>query len=195
MKSKSILKDKKFISKCKDFFKKHKSGILDIILFGSSIRGKINYNDIDVLILFKDKISLDISQEFKSLFSKLPISVTSKTYSSMLKSSFFAREEILSDGYSLIYDVNVSKMYGYRSYHMFRYSLNGSSNTTRVKFYYALYGRGKNKGMIEDVKGIKFSQTIVLVPTSNADIFKQFLKTNNITFEETPVLIPERVVI
>lgn len=193
MRSKSILKNKKFLSKCNRFFRQNKDKLLDIILFGSAVRGKEEYNDVDVLLLFKDKINLDLSYEFKNLFLELPVSVTSKTYESLFKSSFLAREGLLSDGYSVVHKSNFCKLYGYKTYYLFKYSLGGFSNTQRVKFYYALYGRRGNKGVLYDVKGIKFSQTIVLVPLHKSDVFKQFLMRNNISFEDIPILIPERI--
>ena len=194
MKLRSVLKDKKFISSCKSFFKKNKDKLLDIILFGSAVRGKEDYNDIDILLLFKDKLDLDLVFEFKSLFPKLDVSVTGKIYNDIFKSSFLAREGILSDGYSIIHNKFLHQLYGYNTYYLFKYSLNGFSTSSRVKFHYALYGRGRNKGMIKRVGGIKFSQTIVLVPMKNADTFKEFLESIKIEFTYFPILIPERVV-
>ena len=53
--SKEQLKNTKLKSELKDFLKKNRHILLDIIIFGSFIKGKEKPNDIDILILYKDK--------------------------------------------------------------------------------------------------------------------------------------------
>jgi len=49
----------------KTFQKKYKEEIKDIILFGSSLRGKLEQEDIDILILFNKKTNKEIEYEFQ----------------------------------------------------------------------------------------------------------------------------------
>ena len=52
------------------FYKKNKDIILDIIIFGSFIKGKENPKDIDILILYKNKKDIEKSYELKKLLKK-----------------------------------------------------------------------------------------------------------------------------
>lgn len=51
----------KLKSEIKRFFIKNKDILLDIIIFGSFIKGKEKPNDIDLLILYKNKKNLEKS--------------------------------------------------------------------------------------------------------------------------------------
>ena len=57
------------ISKSKVFVKKHI--IFDIVLFGSSVKGKIEPEDIDIALIFNNESlekRMQLSHEFKSIF-------------------------------------------------------------------------------------------------------------------------------
>ena len=78
--SKNLLKNTRFKREIKFFFKKNNE-ILDIILFGSSIKGKDKPNDIDLLIIYKTKKDLDTSYELRKKLNKLGfnVSISDKT--------------------------------------------------------------------------------------------------------------------
>src|SRR3989344_1739284 len=71
--SKILLKNIKFLYEINEFYNKNKDKIIDIILFGSAIKGKENPRDIDLLILFKEKKDLDLSYELKKRLKKFKI--------------------------------------------------------------------------------------------------------------------------
>jgi predicted nucleotidyltransferase len=194
--SKELLKDIKFKSEVKDFFKKNKEIILDIILFGSLVRGKEKPRDIDILILYKSKKDIDISYELKKRFKTkgYDVEITDKTYKELFEESFKARESILSEGYSLVYDRFLSKGLGYMNLILFKYELKGFSKSDRMRFYYSLYGRSKEqKGILKELNTIKFSETILLCPVQNAEKMKEYLENWKIKFIEFTVMIPSRL--
>ena len=94
----------KLSKQSKVFQKKYKEEIKDIILFGSSLRGKSEPEDIDILIIFNKKINKEIEYEFKKQVSKIieDVSLISKTEDTLYDHSFAARQSILFDGYSLV---------------------------------------------------------------------------------------------
>jgi predicted nucleotidyltransferase len=191
-----LLKNTKFKSEIKNFFKKKQEIILDIILFGSSVKGKEKPTDIDLLILYKDKKDIDASYELKKTIKKIgyEIEITDKTYKELLQETFIARESILSEGYSLIYEKFLSQGLGYMNLFLFRYELKEFSKSDRMRFYYSLYGRGKNqKGVIDELSLIKFSETILFCPAENAEKTKEYLDNWKIKFTEFPILIPIRL--
>ena len=105
--------------------------IEDIILFGSFMRGKANPDDIDILVLFKNKVNKDIEYEIKKSLSNIikNISIISKTAETAKEASFDGREGMLFEGYSLINSRFIASDSGFASFlfflypaqHLFRY--------------------------------------------------------------------------
>src|SRR3989344_4522758 len=128
-----LLKNKIFISKIKNFYKENKKEVLDIILFGSTVRGKEKPNDIDLVILFRNKEDLDVSYKLKKNLDilSLNINIIIKTYDSLFAENFIARESFLSEGYSLLKKRFVAELLGYSSLILF----SPVENSERTKDY------------------------------------------------------------
>jgi predicted nucleotidyltransferase len=194
--SKELLKNIKFKSVTNSFFKSNLSKILDIILFGSSVRNKESPNDIDLLIIYKDKKNLDLSYELKKALRKngFEVEISNITYEELISGTFSPTEGIISDGYSLIFNKFISEGLGYINFHLFRYELKELNKSTRMRFYYSLYGRTKTqKGIISELNAYKFSETILLCPSINSEKMKSFLDSWKIKYLEFPILIPLRI--
>lgn len=191
-----LLKNIKFRNEIKRFHNKNKKEILDIILFGSAIRGKEKPKDIDILILFKERENLDLSYELRKSIKKIGLvaEITGKTYKNLLSVKFLPREDILSDGYSLVLNKKLSESFGYNTFMLFRYSLKGFSQSQRMMFYYALEGRRKKDGMLKILNGIKFTNSVVLIPIENSEEFENFLKNWKMEIKKTRILIPEKTI-
>jgi len=189
-----LLKNKKFRSEIRNFLKIHEKEIFDIIIFGSSIRGKGKPQDIDILILLKDKENIELNYELRKKLEKIDLKteIIGKTYKDIFSSKFLPREDILSDGYSLLSNKSFSRSFGYESFIMFKYSLKGFNASKRMMFYYALEGRREKKGMIKELDGIKFTNAVVLIPIKNSELFEDFLNSWNIKIKRTRILIPSK---
>ena len=190
-----LLKDIKFRSEVKNFFKQNKERLIDIILFGSTTRGKEKPKDIDLFILYKEKVDLNLDHILKKRLEKFNIQITSKSYKELLESSFKARESILSEGYSLILNKKISKGFGFSNFTLFKYELKGKNKSERMRFYYSLYGRGKEKGILDKLKGLKFSGSTIFCPIESTEEMKEFFDNWNMEYMQFPVLVPERIVI
>lgn len=84
--SRDLLKNNKFSSSIKNFYKENKNKILDILLFGSAVKGKEKPTDIDLLIIYKiEKEDSETSHDLRVLLEKqgFIVSITSKTYTSL----------------------------------------------------------------------------------------------------------------
>ena len=193
--SKKLLKDIKFKSEIKSFFKENKKEIIDIILFGSSIRRKEKPKDIDLLILYNDKKDIDLSYELEKKLKRkgYDVEIVDKTYGELFEGTFKAMEGILSEGYSLIFNKFLSEGFGYMNLILFKYDLKGLNKSQRMRFYYSLYGRNKNQGVLNELSAIKFSETVLLCEIENSEIMKEYLKNWDIKFKEFPILIPNRL--
>jgi predicted nucleotidyltransferase len=190
----SLSLKKSLESKSKSFQQKNKE-VLDILLFGSVMKGKENIRDLDLLIIFKEKKSLELVYQFRKLLEplvKVPVEVTGKAYSELFQEGFLAKEALLSEAYSLIFRKSFSEGLGFRNQFLFHYALKGKSKSERMRFYYSLYGRN-GPGMLEKLKAIKFAETILLCPVESKEPMKNFLQSWKLEFRELPVLIPKRI--
>ncbi len=167
------------LKKTAKFEKKENKEIIDIILFGSSVRGKLNPQDIDILVLSSQKLDKQILKEFNPIY---------KTYSDFMKG--FPIESIIQEGHSLLYDKSISSLYHLHSTYLFRYSLKGKTKSERMRFYYALYGRN-TKGILKETNSKKFSSETIITPVHAAEEMKSFFETNKIEYYYIPILFPE----
>jgi predicted nucleotidyltransferase len=192
--SKNLLKNTRFKREIKFFFKKNNE-ILDIILFGSSIKGKDKPNDIDLLIIYKTKKDLDTSYELRKKLNKLGfnVSISDKTYKTLIDGNFKPVEEVFSEGYSLIYDKFIANGIGYFNLSLFKYNLKPLNKSQRMRFYYSLYGRDKKGGIVKEFNLIKFSDTLLLCPTENMEKLKEFFESWKIETINFPIMIPSRL--
>ena len=194
---KKLLKNTRFKSEIKGFFKENEEELIDIVLFGSSVKGKEKPKDIDILLIYKKKKNLDLDYELKNRLRKYyeNVQIVSKTYKELFSPAFKAKEAFLSEGYSTIQDIFVSKGFGYINKVLFRYNLKNLNKSQRMRFYYSLYGRKKKeKGMLDKLDAVKFSETIILCSVENYEKMKEYLDNWNIDYIEFPILIPERII-
>ena len=191
--SNRLLKNTAFLSKTKEFYESNKEEVLDIVLFGSAIKGKEKPADIDILVVYKAHINLDLSYKLKKKLSFVgEIETTSKTYAQLFEPSFLAREVFLNEGYSLIKRKFLHEGLGYSSLVLYKYDLTGLNKTKRMQFYYSLYGR-TGKGMLEELRSFKFSENLILTPITESERMKEYLQ-KWAQFIEIPILMPLRLV-
>lgn len=192
---KKLLKTTAFKSEVRKFFRKYEEDIIDIVLFGSTVRGKEKPGDIDILVIYKKRKNLELTYQLKRRLRRFhkDIRITSKTYKELFSPVFKAREAILSEGYSLIYNTFIAKGLGYNQFTLFRYNLKGLNKSERMRFYYSLYGREKkDKGMLDELNAVKFSDTILLCPVEHTEKMKEYLDNWKMEYIEFPIIIPSR---
>ena len=178
-------------------FKKFELELIDIILFGSVGKGKEKPNDIDILILFKKKINYEIVQILRRSLERkvdLKVEVTPKTYAQLFQKEFIAKEGLLENGFSLIYNVSFAEGLGYISKYLFTYKLEGKSKSERMRFYYALYGRSKGEGVLKRFKAEKYTDTVIICPVAGSEGIKDFFNYWKIKFTAVPILLPIKVI-
>jgi len=192
---KILLKNKKFQSEIKNFFGKNNEKIVDILLFGSTVKGKEKPEDIDIMLIFKSKIDRDLSYVLRKNLEKLKLNVeiTSTTYSELFSSNFIARESFLFEAYSLINPNYLSKAFGFESMVLFKYDLSKLNKSQKMMFYYSLYGRNKSSGMLSELKAYKFLEGALIVPLLNYEPAKNYFQNWKIKYVEVNMLIPQRI--
>jgi len=171
---------------------KNNSEIEDIILFGSYMKGKDKPNDIDLLIIFKNKINKNVESQLK-INSTLNLDINSITLDELNGENFIAKEGLYLEGLSLKNDFLLSKNLGFHSFCFFKYDLSHIIGSERVKFYYALNGRNKQKGILQTIGAKKFSEELIICEYNKLEQLKDFFKTWNLEYELIPSLIPTRL--
>ena len=173
----------------KDFKKKNK-GIIDIIVYGSFSRGKIDFNDLDLAILFEEKKDINekmsIAQQLRSLIKKevnYELDIKAIDMSDLMDETFLARQAIISEGYSLLKNKKFSEILGFKSFYLFSYSLKNLTNSQKMMLQYSLRGRRGQKGIMELRNCELLGKGVMKVPTEHSEEFKEFLEKHKITYK------------
>lgn len=128
----------------------------------------------------------------KELEKEYPtISLTPQMRSEM-DDNFSARDSIFFEGFSLVRNCFLASDIGHQAMGMFIYDIKEFSNTQRTKYYYALNGR-EGPGVLEQLKGVRLSHNILLIPLEKIELMKDFLSYWKINFHYIPLLLPERM--
>lgn len=147
--------------------------IIDFIIFGSSVKGKIRPNDLDIAILVREKIDqknlLTLRKELQVYYNKIHLEqVSIEEYNSKL---FLV---LLREGYSVKHKKYLHELYGVEPNSLFTYSLKKLTPSQKVMFH-----RG-----IKSIPNIKrLSNTVVMVQANQTANFQDFLKQWNIDIE------------
>ena len=191
---KELLKNTKLLSKIYRIYEENENEILDIVIFGSFVKGKDKPKDMDVLLIYKSKINAELSYNIKKEFEafNLEVDLVSKAYNDLFKSAFVARESYLSEGYSLVQRGFISEKLGFKPAVLFRYGLSNLNKSERMRFYYSLYGRN-SEGIIKKLDLTKFSERILISPIDKSEEAKEYLDNWKIKYLEMPILMPSRI--
>ena len=176
--------------------KKFENELDDIILYGSYMKGKEKYNDIDILLIFKNRVNKKIESEFKdeliiSEFNKFDIN--SITINELKGDGFIAKEGLYLEGKSLLSGKLLSESLGFISLAFVKYDISKIKGSLRTRLYYSLIGRGVSKGFLSEIKGVRYSNNVIICEYSVIEKLKEFLNHWNIEYEITPSLVPKRL--
>ena len=174
-------------------YKKRKE-IKDIVLFGSLLKGKEDPSDIDVLIILETEVDKDLEYEVRNNLKKVQnkISLNSTTTKELYEESFFARDAIFFEGFSLLEKQFLATKQGYVLWGLFKYKSANLDNTKKTTFYYALNGRNNSQGLIKKYGLIRFSNNSVLVPLNKISLMTDFFDEWT-EYTYLPMLIPTRL--
>ena len=152
-----------------------KKEVLDVILFGSAIKGKSSPRDIDVAIISENEIVRDMPgfEEFHFSFLK-PLDFFKKRITLL--------NTLFREGYSLKFDKPFSELYGFKNRVLFVYELKGLNNSKKVNFVNTLRGKRNNKGLVAENSGEWLANQVFLVSVSSEHLFEKFFVTHGIKF-------------
>lgn len=170
-----------------------KNKILDVIIFGSSVREKTKPNDTDLCIVIKntdERKSLDLIDSLGKLVDKFNI----KSHISILTSDSFITgntlvKTLLNEGFSIKKNKPLSSIIGFESKSLFAYTLKHFSPSRRVRFHYLLKGRYGSKGILKEVQGVFLGTGSILIPTTKEDLLKEIFDGWDVKYKIHRILI------
>jgi len=153
--------------------------ILDVILFGSCVKGKQIFEDIDVAFITE--------KEIKIKDPKFHVAVLSPK-------SFFVKpptliNTLLREGYSLKHKKYFSEVYGFSSKVLFSYGLSSLKPSLKVKIVNALRGRKNEQGMVEENSGEWTANQVFMVPVGNENVFEKFFINFKVKYKKRYILM------
>ncbi len=174
-----------------------KSKVTDVVLFGSSVRGKHVPNDLDLCIIISDvqeKESLDLIDSLsRHINSSLKKANIRAQINILTESSFFRRNSLaktlLVEGFSIKHSSSLAQNIGFEPKAMFFYELEHFKPSERVRFHYLLRGRYGQPGLLKENNAELLKDGLIEVPLSNEDLFEEVLSRWNVKFKVKHILI------
>lgn len=172
---------KRILKKLKPFLKN--KNIVDIVLFGSFVKGRLNPDDIDIAVLQKEE-ELAIISQIKKLIPSADVQI-------ILFEEYFSKLSLVlfKEGYSLKQNKFIYDNLGLSPLKLYTYSLKDLTQSKKVMF---------NRGL-KLIKGItRLSNGVILVPVAQSSAFDDFLKHWNLDidsreYELMPLLRKEQL--
>ncbi len=164
-------------NKLKNYLKDRE--ILDIIIFGSVVKGKALPGDVDIAIITEKEIKLDIPGFHVSLLKPEDFFINPPSVINTL----------LREGYSLKNKKFFSELYKFSTKVLFFYKLVGLKPSLKVKIVNILRGKNKEKGLVEENGGKWLVNQVFIVSVEKEQIFEKFFLNFNIKYNKFFILI------
>ncbi|MCD6559663.1 MAG: nucleotidyltransferase domain-containing protein [Palaeococcus sp.] len=185
-------------------FKEKYPEVFDIVVYGSTVRGKEHPRDLDIVIIYfgikrGDERYYSIPFQFRKRLMELgyqreKLDIKGIDISELFEPNFFASLGILIEGYSLLKCRFLHELLNGEGHAMFTYKLpNEWDHNTLNKFLHALKGRDRRSGIIEELEGRYMSRGVVLIPVWNTEKFKRFLELWGVDYEYSLILKTSRL--
>jgi len=177
----SILKQK-----CKKFLKQN-TELLDIVIFGSVARKKTKPNDIDIALIFKNKLDKNLKQKLSKKIQKSHI--IEIILKNIPKQSLW--KTLLHEGISIKYNRKISNILGFNTKILLWYSLERLNKSQKVQFSYALKGRDGKSGLLKKYNGNYLGKGSIMIPVEADDEFREFFINWKTPFNRRRILIEQ----
>jgi len=142
--------------------------VVDIIIFGSYLKGRDNPKDIDLAFIVKEK-EIDLIPSIKKDLGidkvHLEFILVEKVYSNTLFLS------LLNEGYSVREETYLRKILGTRPMRLYSYDLKHLATRSQK----TLFGIALNKTLVK-VNGKRIGIGVILIPIRQTSFFEDFLE-------------------
>ena len=160
--------------------------VIELFVFGSSIKGKVLPRDIDIAILTYKKLSLELQKKISK--------ITGFHISVLTAKEFFINppsiaHTLIREGYGLKNKKFLAESYRFSNKILFSYSMVSFPSSMKVKIVNILRGKKGGKGIVEFNGGEWIANQVFSVPLESEKIFDEFFDKFSIKFKKSYILI------
>ena len=160
--------------------------IIDIILFGSSIKGKLIPRDIDIALILYKKPSRELHEKINSIKNFHISLITAKEF--FINSPSIVHT-LVREGYSIKGKKFISEGWRFSNQAIYSYMLTSLSPSNKVRFVNILRGKRGENGIVETNKGKWIANQVFIAPLEAEKIFDELFDNFKINFKKSYVLI------
>src|SRR3989338_4393219 len=171
-------------NKLKNLFSDKK--IIDIILFGSAIKGKLIPGDIDVAVILYEKPSKEFFEKINSIKGVHISAITAKEF---FINSPSIIHTLVREGYSLKNKKFISENFRFSNKVMYSYVLTSLSPSNKVRLVNILRGKSGEKGIVESNNGKWIANQVFISPLNSEKIFDELFDNFKVNFNKKDILI------
>lgn len=160
--------------------------VIDIIIFGSAIKGKAIPGDIDIAVILYKEPSEELHKKI-SLIKGFHISI-------ITAKEFFINppsivHTLIREGYSIKSRKFISENFDFSNKAMYIYVLTSLSPSNKVRLVNILRGKKGEKGLVESSKGKWIANRVFIIPISAEKIFDELFDNFGVNFNKNFVLM------
>ncbi|NQV09470.1 nucleotidyltransferase domain-containing protein [Candidatus Woesearchaeota archaeon] len=184
-----MLKKSKEFLKLKNKLKKYiDKEVVDIIFFGSFVKGKTAPKDIDLCLIFKEKIDLFLIKKINDGV-KENIHISSLTVKNFFNKKHSLSQTLLYEGISLVSEKPLNDIYSLNSHGLYYYDLSKMNKNDKVKFIYTLKGRRKEDGLVKRFGGEFVVPGCFIIPVEKDYEMKEIMDKWNVKYKRKRILL------
>lgn len=151
--------------------KSESEGIFDIMLFGSSVKGKLSYGDYDACIVFRRHEIRNLETTL-SKFRAEGVHLAYTSLDNLLSEPLWLT--LIAEGVSVLKDKPIAEILGLSGAMVFTYSLRSlATPSEKMKFCNAVRGRG---GLLKKMGAVALGRGCVMVPMERSEEFRSVLE-------------------
>ena len=162
--------------------------VVDILLFGSAVKGKEFPKDIDICIIFRKEILDEIIKDVKDKLKEFDVHISSLTVDNFFLKPHSLTKTLLVEGKSIFTNKSFIQNFGFSSYVLYSYDLSKLKASEKVRFVYLMKGR-KEIGIVKKINGEWMTDSCFIIPIQNDSEMLIILKKWQIPFKRKEVLI------
>jgi predicted nucleotidyltransferase len=160
---------KALVKKLKQVLKRKKE-VIDIILFGSYVKGKMSPSDIDLAILGENSLQAEVKKMLRDIVGKK----ADIQFLTLQQYDSFLWVTLIREGFSVKHNKYLYQLHGIDPVLLYKYSLKDLTASKKVMF---------DRAIKKFTHITKLSNRVVLVPIAHSDEFADFLRYWNIDID------------
>lgn len=155
--------------------------IIDVVLFGSSVKEKLRPNDVDLAVIFRGAVKRETISRFQANLGE------NYHISALSADQFFTKPHSLAktlffEGVSIITGKKISDNFSLDAHILYTYDLTKEKASKKVRFVYLMKGRSVEKGIIKEFNGKYLAPSSFIIPIEKDEEMLKILKDWDIKF-------------